>query len=67
MNGVTDLDDHVAEILRRSKKPVILVANKVDSNDWIYNVPNSTSSVSETRLRYRLPTVPAPATFLTRL
>lgn len=39
MNGVTDLDDHVAEILRRSKKPVILVANKVDSNDWMYNVP----------------------------
>jgi GTP-binding protein len=39
MNGVTDLDDHVAEILRRSKKAVILVANKVDSNDWIYNVP----------------------------
>lgn len=39
MNGVTDLDDHVAQILRRSKKPVILVANKVDSNDWLYNVP----------------------------
>ncbi|MDE7408033.1 MAG: ribosome biogenesis GTPase Der [Muribaculaceae bacterium] len=39
MNGVTDLDDHVAEILRRSKKPVMLVANKVDSNDWLYNVP----------------------------
>ena len=39
MNGVTDLDDHVAEILRRSKKPVILVANKVDSNEWVYNVP----------------------------
>jgi len=39
MNGVTDLDDHVASILRRSKKPVILVANKVDSNDWLYNVP----------------------------
>lgn len=38
MNGVTDLDDHVAKILRRSKKPVILVANKVDSNDWMYNV-----------------------------
>ncbi len=32
MNGVTDLDDHVAEILRKSRKPVILVANKVDSN-----------------------------------
>ncbi len=39
MNGVTDLDDRVAEILRRSKKTVILVANKVDSNDWLYNIP----------------------------
>ena len=39
MNGVTDLDDHVAAILRRSRKPVILVANKVDSNEWQYNVP----------------------------
>ena len=39
MNGVTDLDDHVAEILRKSKKNVLLVANKVDSNDWLYNVP----------------------------
>jgi GTP-binding protein len=39
MNGITDLDDRVAEILRRSRKPVILVANKVDSNDWLYNVP----------------------------
>ncbi len=39
MNGVTDLDDHVAEILRKSRKPVILVANKVDTNDWLYNVP----------------------------
>jgi len=39
MNGVTDLDDHVAGILRKSRKPVLLVANKVDSNEWIYNVP----------------------------
>ncbi len=39
MNGVTDLDDHVAEILRKSRKPVLLVANKVDSNEWMYNVP----------------------------
>ncbi len=39
MNGVTELDDHVAEILRKSRKPVILVANKVDSNEWLYNVP----------------------------
>ena len=29
-NGITDLDDHVAAILRRSRKPVIVVANKAD-------------------------------------
>ncbi|HEY8479407.1 MAG TPA: ribosome biogenesis GTPase Der [Spirillospora sp.] len=29
--GVTDLDEAVAEILRRSGKPVVLVANKVDN------------------------------------
>ena len=39
MNGITDLDDSVAEILRKSRKPVVLVANKVDSNEWVYNVP----------------------------
>lgn len=38
-NGVTDLDDHVAAILRRSKKPVILVANKEDVGDARFNVP----------------------------
>lgn len=37
-NGVTDLDDHVAAILRRSKKPVIVVANKEDIGDARYNV-----------------------------
>ncbi len=35
-NGVTDLDDHVADILRRSKKPIILVTNKADNNEGIY-------------------------------
>ena len=35
-NGVTDLDDHVADILRRSKKPVLLVANKADNNEGVY-------------------------------
>ncbi|HNQ67159.1 MAG TPA: ribosome biogenesis GTPase Der [Bacteroidales bacterium] len=30
--GLTDLDVSVAELLRRSKKPVFLVANKVDTN-----------------------------------
>ncbi|MDY3266116.1 MAG: ribosome biogenesis GTPase Der [Phocaeicola sp.] len=37
MNGVTDLDMEVASILRRSKKPVIMVANKTDNNDLQYN------------------------------
>ncbi|MCD8304712.1 MAG: ribosome biogenesis GTPase Der [Prevotellaceae bacterium] len=32
-NGVTDLDDAVAAVLRRSEKPVILVANKMDGNE----------------------------------
>ena len=36
-NGITDLDDHVAQILRRSSKPVILVSNKADNNDLLYN------------------------------
>ena len=33
-NGVTDLDDEVAHILRRSKKLVVLVPNKADTYDW---------------------------------
>ena len=37
--GVTDLDDQVAAILRRSKKPVILVANKEDKVDARFNIP----------------------------
>ena len=36
-NGVTDLDMDVASILRRSKTPVIVVANKTDNNDLQYN------------------------------
>ena len=35
--GVTDLDIDVAEILRRTKLPVVLVANKVDNNSQIYD------------------------------
>lgn len=33
--GITDLDDSIADILRRSKKPVLVVANKVDNNALI--------------------------------
>ena len=36
-NGVTDLDQEVAAILRRNNKPVLLIANKADSYDWQYN------------------------------
>ena len=32
-NGVTDLDEAVANILRRTRKPVILVCNKMDNNE----------------------------------
>ncbi len=35
-NGVTDLDMDVANILRRSKLPVILVANKADDGKDLY-------------------------------
>ncbi|MFP5471901.1 MAG: ribosome biogenesis GTPase Der [Bacteroidia bacterium] len=31
--GITDLDQDVAELLRKSKKKVLLVANKVDNNE----------------------------------
>ncbi|MBQ7351107.1 MAG: ribosome biogenesis GTPase Der [Bacteroides sp.] len=37
MNGVTDLDMEVAGILRRTQKPVLMVANKTDNNDLQYN------------------------------
>ena len=37
--GPTDLDDKVAAILRRSKKPVIVVANKEDRGDARFNIP----------------------------
>lgn len=36
-NGITDWDNEVASILRRSKKPVILVANKTDNNELRYS------------------------------
>ena len=36
INGVTDLDDEVAKILRRSPKPVVLVANKADNFELHY-------------------------------
>lgn len=35
-NGATDLDDEVASKLRRTKKPVLVVANKADNYDQHY-------------------------------
>jgi GTP-binding protein len=34
-DGITDLDKSVANLLRRSKKPVLLTVNKVDNNNRI--------------------------------
>lgn len=39
MNGVTDLDLQVANLLYRAKKPVLLIANKTDNNELRYNAP----------------------------
>lgn len=35
-NGVTDWDEDVAQILRRTKVPVVLVANKTDNNNQLF-------------------------------
>ena len=36
--GITDYDQEIANLLRRSGKPVILTANKVDTGDKMYDV-----------------------------
>ena len=37
LNGITDLDESVASILRKNEKKVFLVANKVDTNERLYD------------------------------
>lgn len=37
-SGITDFDTTIADILRRSKKPVIVVANKVDTGDRMFEI-----------------------------
>jgi GTP-binding protein len=39
MSGITDLDAQVATILRRTSKPVLIVANKTDNHELQYNAP----------------------------
>ena len=34
--GITDLDEAVADLARRARKPVFLVVNKVDNNERIH-------------------------------
>jgi hypothetical protein len=35
--GITDYDAEIADLLRRSKKPVVLCVNKVDSGEKMYD------------------------------
>lgn len=37
-NGITDLDMGISEMLRKVKKPVLLVVNKVDNNERLYDI-----------------------------
>lgn len=36
LNGITDYDNEIANMLRRSKKPVILITNKADTYEYQY-------------------------------
>jgi len=38
--GITQMDEAVAQMLRKIKKPVFLIANKVDNNNRIYDAQN---------------------------
>ncbi len=37
-SGITDYDSIIASILRKSKKPVIVIANKVDTGDRMFDI-----------------------------
>ena len=36
LNGITDFDEQIASMLRRGKKPVVLVTNKADTYEFQY-------------------------------
>ena len=53
--GITDYDMEIADLLRRSKKPVVLCVNKVDSGEKMYD-----AWAWEKCGAYRPPTAAAP-------
>lgn len=39
ISGITDLDQTIADMLRKIKKPVLLVVNKVDNSNRLFDAP----------------------------
>ena len=64
--GITPGDEEVAEILRLARKPVFLLANKIDDPRATPRRSSSTGSASATRSRSRRCTATARATCSTR-
>jgi GTP-binding protein len=64
--GITPGDEELAAILRRSRKPIFLLANKIDDPGARPSASSSTGSGSATRSRSRRSTATAPATCSTR-
>ena len=64
--GITDYDSEIADVLRRSKKPVLLCVNKVDSGDKMFDTYQFSPSASESFTQSPPPTEPAPATSSTQ-
>ena len=66
LTGITDFDAEIADILRRSRKPVILAVNKVDTGDRVFDSYSSTVLVSVSRGVLPQPPAAVQATFWTR-
>ena len=64
--GVTPGDEELAEILRESHKPVLVLANKIDDPAQERSRSSSTGSASAIRSRSRACTARTPATCSTR-
>lgn len=66
VTGVTDLDDDIAKLLRRSTKPVFVVVNKVDNNQRITDASVFTASDWVKFTRFLPCRVQVPVNFLTK-